>query len=201
MPLRDLDFMLNPGSVRNSKKAITKIAIIGDSGVGKTSLMERFVNSRFTDSYNMTIGGGFYIKKLPLGKGESEMILISDVAGQSRFASIRSVFYSGVEIVLAVCDLSRKNTLTNLENLWIPEFLNLASKPDFRPKFQLIGNKSDLTDLLVISLKDLEETASKLTIKYPQITILKPILITSAKLNTFIEESVSSRKKIFPQFA
>ena len=201
MPLRDLDVMLNAKSIKSSRKAITKIVILGDSGVGKTSLLERVVNSRFSQKYNMTIGGNFYTKKIPLANGKFEMVIFSDVAGQPRFEDVRQVFYSGVETALAVCDLSRKNSLHNLEKIWIPEFLTWASKPDFKPKIQLIGNKSDLTDLIVISIKDLEELASRLAIKYPHITVLKPILITSAKKNTFSEQSTSQPKKVVPGYA
>lgn len=201
MPLRDLDVMLNAKTTKTSRRTITKIAILGDSGVGKTSLIERFVNSGFSEKYNMTIGGNFYTKKIPLANGKLQMTIISDVSGQARFQDVRQVFYNGVDIALAVCDLTRKDSLQNIEKIWIPEFLSWVSRPGFKPKIQLVGNKVDLRDLLVISKRDLEEMVSRLTIKYPHTTILKPILITSAKKNTFIEHSSSKTKKAVPGYA
>ena len=121
-------------------------------------------------------------------------MVLWDLAGQERFKDVRSVFYTGVEIVLAICDLTRKNTLKNLEKIWIPEFISFNTSKFFKPKIQLIGNKCDLEDLIVITSDDLMETACKLSIKYPQISMLTPCLRTSAKENLFLGGSSSSSK-------
>ena len=194
MPLTELDIISHHRTFSATNRNITKIVVLGDSGVGKTSLVNRFVSSSYEETYTMTIGGNFITKKFPIGDGKIEMLIFSDVAGQERFKDVRSVFYTGVEIVLAICDLTRKNTLKNLEKIWIPEFISFNTSKFFKPKIQLIGNKCDLEDLIVITSDDLMETACKLSIKYPQISMLTPCLRTSAKENLFLGSSSSSSK-------
>lgn len=196
MSFRNLELLSNRPELSDARRSITKIAIIGDSGVGKTSLIERFTNNCFKNSYIMTIGGNFLTKKLATKDGKSEILIFSDVAGQDRFKEVRSVFYSGVEIVLAVCDLTRKNTLVNLEKKWLPEFLHSLPQKNANVKVQLIGNKCDLEDLTVISSKDLDRMALKLSMKHPHITVLRPTLRTSAKDNIFLEESNPSKEPL-----
>ena len=192
MPLTELDIISHHRTFSFTHQNITKIAVLGDSGVGKTSLVNRFVSSKFEETYTMTVGGNFMTKKFPIGNGKIEMLIFSDVAGQDRFKDVRSVFYTGVEIVLAVCDLTRKNTLKNLEKIWIPEFIRFSSSSYIKPKIQLIGNKCDLEDLIVITSDDLKETAFKLSMKYPNISLLYPCLKTSAKENLFLGEPSKS---------
>jgi small GTP-binding protein len=179
-----------------SQKSIKKIAILGDAAVGKTSLAERFINKKFDDSYNITIAGNFLKKIIPTEKGK-EILIISDIAGQSRFEEVRSAFFLGAEVVLAVCDLTRKKTLENLENIWIPEFL-IANpiKGRKKTKIQLIGNKCDLEDLMVMDMSDLEKIALSIARKYPRVTMLMPCLLTSAKEDLLIEEAFGSKKKL-----
>lgn len=196
MSYRNLELLSNRSEFSDSRRSITKIAIIGDSGVGKTSLLERFTKNSFKNSYIMTIGGNFLTKKLPMNNGKSEILIFSDVAGQERFKEVRQVFYSGVEIVLAVCDLTRKNTLLNLDKVWLPEFLHSLPTQNANIKVQLIGNKCDLEDLSVISSRSLEKMAHKLSKKYPHITLLRPALLTSAKDNIFLEDSKTTKEPL-----
>ncbi|MCK5141700.1 MAG: GTP-binding protein, partial [Candidatus Heimdallarchaeota archaeon] len=76
------------------KKYIFKIVLLGDPGVGKSSLITRFVHNRFQSSYLMTIGVDILSKQLFVGKDEV-LFLISDIGGQERFASVREKFYRG----------------------------------------------------------------------------------------------------------
>ena len=166
-----------------------KILIFGDSGVGKTSLGERFAYSKSTINYPMTIGVNFMTKRIPVPHDDAELLLIIDVAGQPRFERIRESFYFGVELFVGVCDLTRKKTLDNLETIWIPEILRMNTLPNgSKIKIQLVGNKSDLQDLIVITPSDLEEMACKIRKNFPEVTILLPSLVISVKENLFIDE-------------
>ena len=179
-----------------SQMNIKKIAILGDAAVGKTSLAERFVNKKFNDSYNLTIAGNFLKKKISTENGK-EILIISDIAGQSRFKEVRSAFLLGAEVVLAVCDLTRKKTLENLENIWIPEFLNANQNTGRKSiQIQLIGNKCDLEDLMVMNLSDLDKIALSIARKYPRVTMLRPCLLTSAKEDLLIDEAFGTKKKL-----
>ena len=174
----------------SSRRNISKIVLLGDSNVGKTCLIERLVNSTFNPNYNMTIGVNLITKRYAIGLDNYQVLVFSDISGQTRFADIRKSYYMGVEIVMAVCDLTNRETLNNLENIWIPEFIDSNPVEEgLRTKIQLIGNKVDLKDELEISIYDLEETASRIAYCHPQVSMLKPSLLTSAKEGLYINES------------
>ena len=125
---------------------IFKLVLIGDGGVGKTSLKNRFLFNQFTTNYSMTISADFATKDVVLtfperNKTYKIKYLISDLAGQDRFESVRALFYSGAKGALAVFDLTRRESLYNLEK-WIKELITNAG----RVPFIVIGNKADLCD-------------------------------------------------------
>ena len=99
------------------KKYIFKIVLLGDPGVGKSSLITRFVHNRFQASYLMTIGVDILSKQLFVDKDEV-LFLISDIGGQERFASVREKFYRGARGCFLVFDLTRNNTLSSIKE-WI----------------------------------------------------------------------------------
>ena len=137
-----------------------------------------------------TVGVNLTTKKFTAGIGNQEVLVFTDVSGQNRFAYIRKSYYTGIEIMLAVCDLTQKSSLFNLEKIWIPEFINYNPlDKDLRIKIQLLGTKFDLTEKIVIWKKDLDETASRISFLFPEVSILKPCLLTSAKNNLYINES------------
>ena len=175
----------------SGNKKIFKVTIFGDSGVGKTSLIRRFADAKFDKNYSMTIGGEFATKNIPISSHKEITLLFSDVAGQKRFEETNEVFFAGAEICLAVFDLTREQSLNNLFKNWIPRFVRTIA-PGTQPKLQIVGNKSDLTDLIVIGLRDIEEIASKISVRFPQISLLKPFLITSAKFNRYETEAFFS---------
>jgi len=166
-----------------------KILIFGDSGVGKTSLAERFAYSKSTSNYPMTIGVNFMTKRIPIPLDDTQLLLIIDVAGLPKFERIRESFYFGVELFVGVCDLTRKKSLENLEKIWIPEIFRVNMLHNgFKPIIQIVGNKSDLHGLTVITSSDLEAMAYKIGKNYPEITILHPSLIISVNDDHFFNE-------------
>ena len=176
-------------------RKISKILFLGDSGVGKTSLARRFTNSGFNTKYNMTICCNIFSREISGTQSPSEFFIINDIAGQSRFKDIRSIFYFNFESVFAVCDLTRKQTLENLENVWIPEIILKSDIGRYKKiNVVLIGNKLDLDDLHVITSDDLRETLLRIESQYPNITFKTPILLTSAKENMSIELFIDSKE-------
>ncbi|MCF2138649.1 MAG: GTP-binding protein [Candidatus Lokiarchaeota archaeon] len=139
----DLDLYSNGKLVRHIKK---KILILGEGGVGKTTLLYRYINNIFIDSTKMTIGSDFFIKKIRTVDEEYEnrlTMLLWDFAGQDRFRFIVKEYTKGAEGVILVFDLVRLNSLQRLHN-WI-EILKeggIWGNPDV--KFFLVGTKSDL---------------------------------------------------------
>lgn len=190
MPLSENIILSENNILSFPRKNMTKIAIIGNSGVGKSSIIERFINAKFSPKYTMTVGFNVVAKNFSLDKDDSELLIFLDVSGESRFAEVRKPCYLGVEIVLPVCDVTSRKSLLDLEKVWIPEFAkNRSHDENLHPKIQIIGNKSDLTEQVVVTPKDLDEIAFRISVIYPQFTVLTPSIITSAKHNLSIQET------------
>ena len=193
VPLSEQKITSDYKTFTSSRRNVTKIILLGDSGVGKTSLINQLINAEFTHSLDSTVGVNLTTKKFTIGVPSSnpEVLVFTDVSGHQRFADIRQAYYKGIEIVLAVADLTNKASLENLEKLWIPEFVK--SKPldeGFRIKVQLIGNKYDLQGEIKISHQELENVASRLSSLFPsEVSFLKPTLFTSAKANQNVNKS------------
>jgi len=143
-----------------SKKVLLKIIILGDSSVGKTSLMNQYVSKRFNAQYKATIGADFLTKEVMVThNGDQRLVTMQlwDTAGQERFQSLGVAFYRGADACALVFDLTEKKTFENL-NTWREEFLvqSAPSNPDDFP-FMVIGNKFDLKEKRAVSLKQATE--------------------------------------------
>ena len=127
--------------IRKKKSGrLFKIALLGDGGVGKTALKERFLGKGFESSYLMTIGADFatYSSKI---QDEDVKLQIWDLAGQSRFAEVRSGFYQGTLGALLVYDVTRKESAENLIN-WVAEVKKYSGNENL--SYILVANKIDL---------------------------------------------------------
>lgn len=127
------------------KKKLLKIIILGDSGVGKTSLMNRFVKNKFSTQYKATIGADFLTRDMDID-GVPVNIQIWDTAGQERFQSLGVAFYRGADACLLVYDVNEPKSFTSLST-WCDEFLiqSTPSDPDNFP-FVVLGNKIDVEE-------------------------------------------------------
>lgn len=154
------------------KKVLLKVIILGDSSVGKTSLMNQYVNKRFSNQYKATIGADFLTKEVVVDDRVVTMQVSSiftgsvdefgcdilhfsqiwDTAGQERFQSLGVAFYRGADCCVLVFDVTAPNTFKNLDS-WRDEFLIQASPrdPEHFP-FVVLGNKVDLENRNVRTL-------------------------------------------------
>lgn len=127
------------------KKTLLKVIILGDSGVGKTSLMQQFVNQKFSQQYKATIGADFLTKEVTI-HGKPVTLQIWDTAGQERFQLLGVAFYRGADCCVLCFDVTNEKSLNNLTS-WRDEFLvqlNVQNPADF--PFMIIGNKIDVDD-------------------------------------------------------
>lgn len=125
------------------KKVLLKVIILGDSGVGKTSLMNQYVNKKFSNQYKATIGADFLTKEVMVDDRLVTM-QIWDTAGQERFQSLGVAFYRGADCCVLVYDVTAPQTFKNLDS-WRDEFLIQASPRDSdRFPFVVLGNKVDV---------------------------------------------------------
>jgi Ras-related protein Rab-1A len=115
-----------------------KTLIIGDSGVGKSSIMNQFIEQKFLDSYYCTVGVDYKTTWVDISK-KSVKFLIWDTAGQERFKSITKIYYRGAQIIIYVFDITNRESFENISN-WINQTDTTA--PDTCLKV-LVGNKCD----------------------------------------------------------
>lgn len=120
-----------------------KVCLCGDGAVGKTSLRERYLGRGFSDSYLMTIGADFALKELTIA-GYDLHFQIWDLAGQSNFRKVRSLYYRGAKGLLFVFDVTRMDTFESILG-WVDEIKKVVVNTVDVPII-LIGNKVDLRD-------------------------------------------------------
>jgi len=134
------------------KKILLKVIILGDSGVGKTSLMNQYVNKKFTANYKATIGADFLTKDIVID-GHQVTMQIWDTAGQERFQSLGVAFYRGADCCVLVYDITQAPSFKSLDS-WRDEFLIQASPRDpANFPFVLVGNKLDNEASRAVSTK------------------------------------------------
>ena len=112
----------------HKKKALLKIIVLGDSGVGKTSLMNMFVSKSFSAQYKATIGADFLTKQITVND-KSISLQIWDTAGQERYQSLGVAFYRGADACCLVFDMTKPKSFEDLQ-AWKEDFLQQASPRD-----------------------------------------------------------------------
>ncbi|KAL7109681.1 hypothetical protein ACP275_06G189800 [Erythranthe tilingii] len=119
-----------------------KVLLIGDSGVGKSSLLLSFISNchHFSQHLSPTIGVDFKIKLLTTA-GKTLKLTIWDTAGQERFGTLTSSYYRGAHGIILVYDVTRRETFTNLSKTWTKELKRYCTDPDCIKI--LVGNKVD----------------------------------------------------------
>ncbi|CAM8913657.1 unnamed protein product [Rhodiola kirilowii] len=117
-----------------------KILLIGDSGVGKSSLLVSFISNN-ADQISPTIGVDFKIKQLTVGDKRLKLT-IWDTAGQERFRTLTSSYYRGAQGIILVYDVTRRETFTNLSDVWAKEVELYSTNQDCVK--MLVGNKVDI---------------------------------------------------------
>jgi len=131
---------------------VVKVVLLGDSGVGKSSLLTRFVDQRFSGAYKATIGADFVTHDIVVD-GRDVTLQVWDTAGQERFQSLGTAFFRGADCCVLVFDVNVLGSFSNLGR-WQQEFITQAA-PSMAERFPFIvlGNKTD-KDERVISTKD-----------------------------------------------
>lgn len=119
-----------------------KILLIGDSGVGKSSLLVSFISNDTAPENHLspTIGVDFKIKQLTVG-GKKLKLTIWDTAGQERFRTLTSSYYRSAQGIILVYDVTRRESFTNLSDVWAKEVELYSTNQDCIK--MLVGNKVD----------------------------------------------------------
>ena len=129
---------------KNPREVRLKVVLLGDGGVGKTSIARRYLGESFRTDYRATIGADFYVRKDRYEfQGLGSFLFqyqIFDLAGQPTFKQVRPVYYQRAKAAIMVFDVSRPETFHSIPN-WLREFWTHAG--GVYP-FILVGNKVDL---------------------------------------------------------
>jgi len=157
--------------------------LLGDSSVGKTSLIRRYVIDEFHDSYIETIGTKISKKEIELEVNNNAFSLslqIWDVLGQKAYSAVQSRAFVGMDGALLVADTTRSETLESLKSYWIPTLKRVVPVAPL----VFLGNKSDLAEDAQFSLDDLVEFSSEQSQSDSENTFL-----TSAKTGVNVERA------------
>ena len=159
---------------------VLKICLLGNGNVGKTSLVYRYIENRFSRDFKSTLGVNLLKKNVTLEgeeyEGKSASIQIWDLGGQQAYRKLRKLYLEGSQGALIVFDVTDRQSFDDLEE-WIESLIEIRGKG---VPMIIIGNKIDLVEARVIS----DEVATKYAEKYNA-----EILFTSAATGEKVEES------------
>ena len=156
-----------------SYEQLYKIIIIGDSGVGKSNILGRYLNNEFKQETKSTVGVEFGSKKLKVS-GINVKLQIWDTAGQERYRAITSAYYKGSKGCFIVYDITSTQSFDDVEK-WYEEIIKITEKGI---SLILVGNKSDLESERKVTVEMGQNKAKNLNC---------PFFETSALNNTHID--------------
>lgn len=159
---------------------LVKLLLIGDSAVGKSSLLLRYSDDQFSSSFITTIGIDFKIKSISLDGDKKVKLQIWDTAGQERFKTITTAYYRGAMGILLVYDVTNSATFRNVKS-WMNQIDQHAAE---NVNKVLVGNKCDVTDdMRQVTESEGRQLAEQYGVKFFE---------TSAKADTGVTEAFES---------
>ena len=153
---------------------VLKLLLLGDSSVGKTSILLKYISNKFDESSISTVGVDYMDKIIDYNKFKIKL-QIWDTSGEEKFRTITKNFYRNADGLLVVFDLTKKESYDHIKS-WLDE----AKENNDKLKTILIGNKLDLKDERIVAIDVAKQFAEKNNLKYIE---------TSAKDGTNINES------------
>ena len=129
---------------------ICKVVLLGEAGVGKTSIISRFYNGTFEESLMSTNGASYVCRNITFPEYENKLVKfeIWDTAGQEQYRALNKIFYKDASICILVYDITNIKSFNTLKEYWYQEILNSAPQ---KIVLGLAANKSDLFDREAVS--------------------------------------------------
>jgi Ras-related protein Rab-8A len=158
-----------------------KLLLIGDSAVGKTSLLLRYVDDKFSPSFVATIGIDFKVKRIQID-GADVRLQLWDTAGQERFRTITTSYFRGAHGILVVFDMSMRASFTSVAN-WVAQLRDTVAAAEASGggvALVLVGTKADLAEKLQVTEAEGAALAEQYGMRF---------FATSAKYNSGIKEA------------
>lgn len=160
-----------------ARNFVFKILVAGDGGVGKTTLLRRFVDDVFDESTITTIGVDFFLKELSLEDGNCSLQLW-DLGGQERFRHLLSNFIMGARGALLLIDLTKMPKMPQILN-WV----NIVRLHDFDLPIILVGTKLDLEEAITLD----DDTALDIKNTFTMLEYIKTSSKTGHNVNLVFE--------------
>ena len=170
---------------------IFKIVLVGDSGVGKTNLLLRYLKNEFNTQTKATVGVEFGNTKVQIDNALIKA-QIWDTAGQERYRSITSAYYKGAHGALIVYDITRKDSFDSVEK-WLSD---LKNNGEDKMVIMAIGNKCDMVNERVISTEEGEAKAQRNNIAFLETSALSATNVAKA-FDELIQKLYVAFKKDF----
>ncbi|KAJ3432153.1 ras-related protein rab-5c [Anaeramoeba flamelloides] len=176
---------LESDSENSNQQTELKIVLIGASGVGKTSIVERFVKNFFNEKQRKTIGSTF-LSKVCVVNEKSYYLNIWDTAGEERFHSLVKLYYRDTNIAILCFDITKQSSFRDLDH-WYQELQNSAPRNVI---LMIVGNKTDLEEEREVQEKEIKDWALNRNCSYIE---------TSAKTGSNINNLFENVCKIFSE--
>ena len=128
-------------SAEDKKLREYKVVLVGETGVGKTNLITRYIYNTFDQNQVSTVSATYAKKTIKRNDGNEIILQIWDTAGQESYRGLTQLFYRNAAGIIIVYDITRKNTFEEIKNYWLKQVKENASK---EAKIAIVGNKNDL---------------------------------------------------------
>ena len=138
-------------------KYVFKYIIIGNPSVGKSCLLNQFLNNRFSEEYEITVGVEFGAKTIEIEDGNKVKLQIWDTAGQESFKSITRSYYRAAAVALLVYDITSRDSFESIGS-WLEE-CKVNGNPEMT--LVLVGNKTDLEESREVTYEEGEHYAKE----------------------------------------
>jgi len=156
-------------SEKNENEMECKLVFVGESSVGKTSLINQYIKNVYNDNNISTVGCDKFTKKLNLDDSKKIELVIWDTAGQERFRALNSIFLKGANIVLMVYDITNRHSFEEIKNYW---YQTIIEKVNGKFILGLAGNKSDLYESSQVPVEEGKDYAKKINAIFSETTAL-----------------------------
>ena len=154
-----------------SEELPIKVVLLGETAVGKSCLISRFISDTFLTNHVSTLAGAFSTKNVFYDKvNKTIKYEVWDTAGQEKYRAISKMFYKDASVVLLVLDITRRDTFEAIKDFWYKEVKENAPENII---FAIAANKCDLYEYEEISNQEIEEYALSINAVYKQTSALQ----------------------------
>ena len=176
-----------------------KVILVGESTVGKTSIITQYVENRFEEEHLITIVSDKFPKEFKTKNGEIMKVEIWDTAGNEQFRAVNKIFMKSSKIVILVYDITKPNTFESLK-YWYEEVVKLNNKEEMI--FAVAGNKSDLYEEQNVSADEGKNYATSINAIFGEISAMDHECIEqffdeifNAYYDTFLKKEKKEKKE------